>query len=143
MNSKKAKTVEDVSKVFSKLVLQGKLSAATKLLDNKSSSGLLDLSPDVLRGLLDKHPRGGWYCSGEFVARSSWLHSTNVYDLMDDDEVSITTEGQRHLGAVIASQENKDLYCEEKIRIWEEEIERLSEIAKSHPHTAYIAFTKG
>ena len=62
---------------------------------------------------------------------------------MDDDEVSITTEGQRHLGAVIASQENKDLYCEEKIRIWEEEIERLSEIAKSHPHTADIAFTKG
>ena len=45
VNSKKARTVEDVSKVFSKLVLQGKLSAAMKLLDNESSSGLLDLSP--------------------------------------------------------------------------------------------------
>ena len=32
------------------------------------------------------------------------------------DEVNIKTEGQRHLGAVIASQEYKDLYCEEKIR---------------------------
>ena len=31
---------------------------------------------------------------------------------------SITTECQRHQGAVIASQEYKDQYCEEKIRIW-------------------------
>ena len=46
------------------------------------------------------------------------------------DEVSITTEGQRHLGGVIASQEYKDQYCEEKIRTWKEEIERLSENCK-------------
>ena len=39
VNSKKARTVEDVSKVFSKLTLQGKFSAAMKLLDNESSSG--------------------------------------------------------------------------------------------------------
>ena len=48
------------------------------------------------------------------------------------DEVNITTEGQRHLGAVIASQEYKDQYCEEKIRIWEEEIERLLKESASH-----------
>ena len=59
------------------------------------------------------------------------------------EEVNITTEGQRHLGAVIASQEYKDQYCEEKVWAWKEEIERLSEIAKSQPHAAYIAFTKG
>ena len=52
------------------------------------------------------------------------------------DKVNITTEGRRHLGAVIASQEYKDQYCEEKIIILKEEIERLSEIAKSQPHTA-------
>ena len=62
---------------------------------------------------------------------------------MFGEEVNITTEGQRHLGAVIASQEYKDQYCEEKVRAWKEEIERLSEIAKSQPHAAYIAFTKG
>ena len=28
------------------------------------------------------------------------------------DKVNITTEGHRHLGAVIASQEYKDQYCE-------------------------------
>ena len=58
------------------------------------------------------------------------------------DEVNITTKGQRHPGAVITSQKYKDQYCEEKVRVWKEEIERLSEISKSQPHTAYIAFTK-
>ena len=43
------------------------------------------------------------------------------------DEVNITTEGQCYLGAVIASQEYKDQYCEEKDRVWKEEIERLSQ----------------
>ena len=62
---------------------------------------------------------------------------------MFGEEVNIPTEGQRHLGAVIASQEYKDQYCEEKALAWKEEIERLSEIAKRQPHAAYIAFTKG
>ena len=48
MNSKKARTVEDISKVFATLVFQGKLSAAIKLLDSENSTGLLNLTPDVL-----------------------------------------------------------------------------------------------
>ena len=43
----------------------------------------------------------------------------------------------------MTSQEYKDQYCEEKVGVWKEEIERLSEIAKRQPHIAYIAFTKG
>jgi len=34
------------------------------------------------------------------------------------DEVNITTAGHRHLGAVGSSQECKDQYCEEKVRVW-------------------------
>ena len=48
VNSKKARTVEDISKVFATLVFQGKLSAAIKLLDSENSTGLLNLTPDVL-----------------------------------------------------------------------------------------------
>ena len=87
VNSKKARTVEDVSKVFSKLVLQRKLLAAMKLLDNESSSGLLDLSPDVLRGLHDKHPEAA------DIAEESLLHGPvdyippNVYDLIDEEMI--------------------------------------------------------
>ena len=55
-NPRKARTVEDISKVFGKLVFQGNLSAAIKLLDSESSTGLLNLTPQVLEGLKEKHP---------------------------------------------------------------------------------------
>ena len=59
------------------------------------------------------------------------------------DEVNITLEGRRHLGAVIGSKEFKDQYCQEKVDKWLREMESLVEISKSQPHAAYIAFTKG
>ena len=57
------------------------------------------------------------------------------------DEVNMTSEGQRHLGAVIGSQEFKDQYCREKVLRWKGELEALSQIARSQPHAAYIVFT--
>ena len=62
---------------------------------------------------------------------------------MFGDEVNITTEGQRHLGAVIGSLEFKDQYCREKVLGWKGELKALSEIARSQPHAAYTVFTKG
>ena len=59
------------------------------------------------------------------------------------DEVNITLEGRRHLGAVIGSKEFKDQYCQEKVDKWLREMESLAEISKSQPHAAYVAFTKG
>ena len=56
VTSKKTRTTDDISRVFARLVLQGKLSAAIKFLDKDSSSGLLDLSPEVLEGLKENHP---------------------------------------------------------------------------------------
>ena len=45
--------------------------------------------------------------------------------------VNITTEGKRHLGGVIGSTDYKEEYCNEKVNKWREEIEVLSDIAKS------------
>ena len=59
---------------------------------------------------------------------------------MFGSEVNITTEGQRHLGAVIGPKDYKDQYCENKVLRWRREIETLSEISKSQPHAAYTAF---
>ena len=60
-----------------------------------------------------------------------------------DDEVNITLEGRRHLGAVIESKEFKNQYCQEKVEKWLREMESLTEISNSQPHAAYVAFTKG
>ena len=62
---------------------------------------------------------------------------------MSGDEVHITTEGQRHLGAVIGSQEFKDQYYRKEVLRWKGEREALSEIERSQPHAAYTVFTQG
>ena len=54
--SKKTRSFKDISKSFARLVLQGKLSAAIKLLDRENSSGLLTFSPEGLEALKEKHP---------------------------------------------------------------------------------------
>lgn len=57
--------------------------AAMKLLDNESSFGLLNLSPDVLRGLRNKHPEAA------NIAEESLLHDPvdyippNFHDVID------------------------------------------------------------
>ena len=56
VNSKRARSFEDISRIFAKFVFQGKLTAAIKLLDKENSSGLLNLSDEVLAQLKEKHP---------------------------------------------------------------------------------------
>ena len=48
VSSKKARSMKDTSRIFAKLVMEGKLSAALKFLDTESSSGVLKLSDSVL-----------------------------------------------------------------------------------------------
>ena len=59
------------------------------------------------------------------------------------DSVNITTEGKRHLGAVVGSEEYKKEYCEEKVNNWVKELTILCEIAETQPQSAYAAFTQG
>ena len=56
VKSKKARSVADISKIFAKLIMQGKLSATLKFLDRDSSSGLHTLTSKVLIELKLKHP---------------------------------------------------------------------------------------
>ena len=89
VNSKRARTVEDISKVFAKLVFQGKLSAAIKLLDSESSRGLLNLTPEVLQGLKGKHPKAAdivneslLYGSIDYIPPDALTWSTRKWSLM-------------------------------------------------------------
>ena len=56
--------------------------------------------------------------------------------------MNITTEGQRHLGAVLGSKSFKDQYCEEMVDKWTTDLKVLCEIAHTQPQAAYISFTK-
>ena len=81
-------------------------------------------------------------------ATKSWLivkqdQLEQAKSLFKDTGVSITTEGQRHLGAALGSSSFVESYVQNKISGWIREVNQLSVIAQSQPHTAYAAFNHG
>ena len=56
--------------------------------------------------------------------------------------VKITKEGERHMGAVVGSEEFKESYVKEKIEKWIVDVEELARIAKDEPQAVYSSFTK-
>ena len=80
----KARAVEDIFKVFAKLVFQGKLSAAIKLLDSESSTGLLNLTPEVLEGLKEKHPEEADIADESLLYGPINYIPAGVFDLIDE-----------------------------------------------------------
>ena len=57
--------------------------------------------------------------------------------------IQITVEGERHLGAVIGSEEYKEGYVRTIIEKWVNEITMLADIATTQPQAAYACFVQG
>ena len=70
-------------------------------------------------------------------------HLTNAKELFADTEVQITTEGQRHLGAIIGSVEYKKTYATALVDYWKQQLKILAKIAETEPQAAYSAFVGG
>ncbi|KAG0712875.1 hypothetical protein GWK47_017444 [Chionoecetes opilio] len=70
-------------------------------------------------------------------------HYENGLRLFSDSGVIVTKDGQRHLGAVIGTEDFKAKYVGEKVSEWVKEVGALSGMAKTEPHAAYSAFTHG
>ena len=64
-------------------------------------------------------------------------------ELFGNSGMIITTEGQRHLGAVIGSEEYKNKFVTNLVKGWTDEVTNLAKIAMSDPHSAYTCFTFG
>ena len=85
----------------------------------------------------------------EVNEKKSWLivkHQDQLdkaKEVFENSNIKFTTAGQRHLGAAIGSSSFKTEYFNEKVNKWCEELERLSEFAKSQPHAAYSAYIHG
>ena len=63
--------------------------------------------------------------------------------IFDNTKIKITTDGQKHLGAVIGTANFKQNYMKEKINQWIQELRILSKIAWYEPQTAYSCFITG
>ena len=73
----------------------------------------------------------------------SEAHLETATNLFRDSKVNITTEGKRHLGASIDSNEFIVKYVIKNFNEWCEELKTLSNFAKSQSQAAYAAFCFG
>ena len=62
--------------------------------------------------------------------------------IFKNTKVKITTEGERHMGAVIGSHEFRETYVSNKVAKWVEDVEELSRLAKDEPQAVYSCYTK-
>ena len=113
------------------------------LADDSAGGGSLRNLHEWFLQLSSEGEKYGYYVNGS----KSWLIVKNA-DRMEEASkifgttVKITKDGKRHLGAVIGSPQYKDEYCEKMVDGWMNELENLTEVAKSQPQAAYIALTK-
>ena len=110
------------------------LTGAGKISDLKRWWGLVNDNGPVI-GYTPNASKSVLIVKPEFYARAT--------EIFRDSGVIITKDGQRHLGAVIGTEEFKKECIEEKVAEWVKEIEVLSDIARTEPHAAYSAYTHG
>ena len=60
------------------------------------------------------------------IVKDEYLEQAKVVFVGVFPEKQITSEGNKHLGAVLGSEENKISYVEEKVSRWVREVEVLS-----------------
>ncbi len=64
-------------------------------------------------------------------------------EVFGETMISITTEGQKHLGAALGSRSYFEEYFGEKVEDWVSQVTNLAVFASSQPQASYAAFTFG
>ena len=112
--------------------------------DDAAATGLLMALKEWRDNLIVIGPGLGYYPN----ATKTWLvvkpqHEKEAQMIFKGTGIKITTEGQRYLGSAVGSASFKNNYVSTKVDQWISELEKLTEIAKSEPQLAYIAYTFG
>ena len=86
-------------------------------------------------------PKFGYFPEGS----KSWIivrenEEERAEAIFDNTKIKITTDSQRHLGAVIGTANFKQNYMKENINPWIQELRILSKIAWYEPQVAYSCF---
>ena len=63
-----------------------------------------------------------------------------VQEIFGSEGIKITTEGQRHIGAALGSEQFKGEFVKKKVANWMKDIEELAKIAEEEPQSAFSAF---
>ena len=112
--------------------------------DDLTGSGTIDELKLWWDMVVELGPYIGYYAKPS----KSWLivkpqHLEYATLIFAGTGLQVTTEGQRHLGAVIGSAQYKNEYVTNKIEGWVEELKELGKVAQVEPHVAYCAYVFG
>eukprot|EP00794_Sanderia_malayensis_P005131 gene5131-biopygen4184 len=112
--------------------------------DDVTAAGSLINLKNWWENLIELGPKYGYFPE----ATKSWLivkddKMDEAQRIFEGSNIRITSDGKRHLGAVIGSSIFKDDYVNEKIAEWIREIKLLSNIAKTEPQAAFNCFISG
>ena len=90
---------------------------------------------------LDVRPKYGYFLKpSETILTVTPECESKGAEVFDNTGMEITSSGQRHLGAVIGSEQYRKEYIEEIVSKWRDELLLLSEITGMQPQVAYSAF---
>ena len=96
VSSRKAKSVEDITRIFARLVMQGKITAAIKLLDQERSTALVTPSRKVLEELEKKHPSAAEIREECLLNGPTDQIPPNIFDLINEQmiyDAALKTKG--------------------------------------------------
>lgn len=109
--------------------------------DDITAAGTLEALKQWWDHLLEIGPSYGYFpqpTKSWLIVKSDQLDQAR--QTFAGTQIKITSEGERHLGAVIGTDENKSQYINKKIDDWTQEINLLAEIAATYPQAAYSAY---
>ena len=129
------------------LMTRLQLSSATKqcwFADDATGSGSLDDVKKWWDDLSESGPPLGYFPD----AKKCWLitkpdREDAAREVFANTAINITSEGHKHLGAVLGSRSFLEEYVGEKVEDWVHQVNKLAEFALFQPQASYAAFTFG
>ena len=111
--------------------------------DDSSAGGKLLEIKKWWTELCNTGPKYGYYpLASKTILIVKPEHQQMAEEIFNESGIKITVEGERHMGAVIGSEEFKVSYVNSKINKWIVDVEELSTLAMDEPQAVYSCFTK-
>ena len=88
LTTSKRRTSDDVSRAFAKLILEGKINAALKMISEEASNGVLDLDDKTMADLRKKHPAPSPVSEGSLIQEDLPAETAASYfDCIDEQQI--------------------------------------------------------
>ena len=105
-------------------VTQGEPLAQVWFADDSTSGGTVDSVKKWWEHLKETGPKYGYYpkpSKTHIIAKSQEIKE-RVEELFGSEGIQVTVDGQRHIGAVIGSENFKEEFVMKKVKNWTEDI---------------------